>query len=457
MSPIRPRIALLGAALALVALLGGAQAALAQAGDATAWRIDRLKTIRVQGPITNVTRDYVGRGLNVAAQAGVPLFIELDTPGGSTASMSAIAALILNAEVPVLVWVGPEGAQAASAGTFIVLSAHGAGMAPRTTIGAASPVDGAGADLQETMRRKVTNDLSAQARGFAARRGAKAADWAEQAVREAVSATADEALDLGVIDAVASDPAALVAALDGLAASVAGTPVELRAPAAVDVVLEPVPMTLGERLLGRLAEPTIALLLLTLGVNAILAEFASPGGYVAGLVGVLALVLGFYGLGAIEANLVGLVFIAAAAALFALEVHTPTKGFAGVTGVGLFVLGAVILFSGTAFGVPWVPILSMAAISLLFVVFALGAIARALHRRPVTGGESLIGSIAEVRQAIAPRGAVLVAGERWDAVLDAPSPTPDASPVAVDAGIMPGERVVIVGRDGFTLRVQRVR
>jgi membrane-bound serine protease (ClpP class) len=302
------------------------------------------------------------------------------------------------------------------------------------------------------MQRKATEDLAAQARGYAARRGEDAADWAERAVRDAASATADEALDLGLVDAVATSPSELLEALDGQAVTVAGRRATLSAPAARAIDLEPVPMTAGEQVLGLLANPAIALLLITLGVNALLAELSNPGGYVAGLVGVVSLVLGFYSLGALEANLVGLVFIAAAAALFALEVHTPTKGFAGVAGVGLFVLGAVILFSGTPYGIPWVPILALAGASLLFALFALGAIARSMHRRPVTGGEALIGRVVTVRDAIAPRGAVIVDGERWDAVAEAPAA---GSPVAVDAGIMRGERVVVVGREGFTLVVRR--
>lgn len=442
------------AVAAALALAGVPRPAQAQRGGAEPWSLERAVTIRIDGPISSVARDYAARALEAATAQGLPLLVELDTPGGSVDSMSAIAGSFLNAEVPVVVWVGPEGAQAASAGTFIVLSAHAAGMAPRTTIGAASPVDGQGVDLQETMQRKVTEDLSAQARGYAERRGEAASDWAEEAVRRAVSATAEEALELGVVDAVARDPAALLAALDGRSVTVGGSERVLGAPPADEIVLEPLPMTSGEGLLALLAQPTIALLLLTLGVNALLAELASPGGYVAGLVGVLSLVLGFYGLGAIEANLVGLVFVAAAAALFALEAHTPTKGFAGVAGVGLFVLGAVILFSGTGFGVPWVPILGMAGFSLLFVLFAVGAIARALHRAPVTGGESLIGRVVVVREAIAPRGAVVVDGELWDAVLDAPAADPGS---AVDPGVMRGESVEISGRDGFTLRVKRPR
>jgi len=457
----RPLAALLAVATAVLGLFVGALPALARAprGPDDVWSLARVLTIRIDGPITNVSRDYSRRALSLATAEGVPLLVELDTPGGGSDSMSAIAGAFLNASVPVLVWVGPEGAQAASAGTFIVLSAHGAGMAPRTTIGAASPVDAEGADLPETMQRKVTEDLSAQARGYATRRGSKAADWAEDAVRAAASATADEALAIGVIDAVASSPEELLAALDGLTVTVAGTRRVLSASLSGAFELEAVPTTSAERILGLLAQPAIALLLITLGVNAILAELANPGGYVAGVVGIVSLVLGFYSLGALEANLVGLVFVVAAAALFVLEAQTPTKGLLGLAGIGLFVLGAVILFSGTGFGIPWVPILSMAAFSLLFVVFAVGAIARALHRTPVTGGESLIGQTVEVRQALAPRGKVLVDGELWDAVVDEPAggAGTDESRGAVDAGIMRGERVVIVGRDGFTLRVKRAR
>lgn len=482
-----PSVALAAPASQTPGAEGGGSAAVTEFSTAGA----RLASI--DGPITAVTLDYLERAIDIAERDGVVLVLALNTPGGDVTSMRAMAERMLASRVPVIVWVGPQGGQAASAGTFIVLAGHAAGMAPRTTIGAASPVGSGGDDLPETMRGKITEDLSALARTLAERRGPSASEWTEAAVRDAVSATADEALDLGLIDAIAETPAALVAQLDGVVVEVGERRLELRgaegdaaersrsgetvegsrpgaaaspgAPGAyprpagggATPSLDPIEPTAAEELLALLAHPAVALLLLTLGLNAILIELSNPGGWVPGVIGVSALALGFYSLGVLEANYVGLAFIAGAVALFVLELKTPTSGLFTIAGLGLFIAGSVVLFSGTAFGVPWPTVLGTAGFTALFVLFIVGAALRALARRPVTGAEGLIGHRAEVRRPLAPHGTVLLAGELWDAVLVGEPPAEGTGEGVATAalGVPAGESVVVVGREGYTLSVRR--
>lgn len=433
-----------------------------------------VQSIRIEGAITTVTTDYLDRALDRAVEGGADaLLIELNTPGGSVDAMLQMGGRMLNAGIPVLCWVGPDGAQAASAGTFIVLAAHAAGMAPRSTIGAASPVGPGGEDLPETINRKITEDLSATARNYAERRGKKAVEWAEDAVRDAKSATADEALKLGVIDALASSPEDFLEAVDGLEVEVAGQTRRLELSGARILNIPP---SGAERLLGLLINPALALILLTLGVNAILAELSNPGGYVAGIIGVLALGLGLFSLGALEANWIGLAFMAAAFIFFALEIKTPTLGFLTAGGLILFVAGAVILFSGGQYAVPWKTILGLGLATAGFFFFVVRAALNAMRRQPTTGAEALIGALGELRRLPEDGrpGTVLVAGERWDAVLGETdgglsrpagaevthSSEAAASPKDIDGpetALALGQQVQILAREGFRLIVGRPR
>jgi membrane-bound serine protease (ClpP class) len=278
--------------------------------------------------------------------------------------------------------------------------------------------------------------MAATARGYAARRGPAAAAWAEEAVREASALAAEEALEIGVVDAVAESAALLLAAVDGQVIGDDGAALALAGAELRDV--EP---NAAERLLGILVHPAVALLLLTLGLNAVLIELSNPGGFVAGAVGVIALALGFYSLGVLDANLLGLVFLAAAIGLFLLELKAPTHGALVAAGVASFVAGGVILFAGGPYGVPWGTLAVLAGGTALFFVFVLGAVLRAMRRPPTTGMEGLIGAPAEVRRALAPEGTVFVHGELW---------------TARSAGgevVPPGAAVRILSREGATLVV----
>ncbi len=296
-----------------------------------------------------------------------------------------------------------------------------------------------GAELPTTARRKATEDIAALARSLADRRGETARVWAEKAVREAASASAEEALKLGLIDLVAESPAEFLAQLDGRVVEVEDRRVRLQTARAV---IRDVPPSSAERLLAVLIHPAVALLLLTVGINAILIELANPGGFVPGIVGVLALALAFYSLGVLAANWIGLLFIAAAFVLFVLELQSPTHGLLTVAGIGLFVLGAVVLFQGGWYAVPWTTIGALAAGLALFFAFAVGAIFRAMRRRPVTGTEGLVGSTAIVRRLLNPEGLVFVEGELWRARLASGERAPE------------GARVRVLAREGSTLVVQ---
>ena len=312
-------------------------------------------------------------------------------------------------------------------------------MAPGSSIGAASPVGGEGADLPDTMKAKATNILVADIKNLAARRGEKAVAWAEKAVSEAAAATADEALEMGVIDVVATDLPDLFSQLDGREVTVGGREVVLQLS---DRPVEEVPLTAVEDFLNTITSPALAAILLTIGLNAILFELSNPGGYAAGVVGAICLLLAFYALGTLNANWVGLGFIALAFVLFVVDIKAPTHGVLTAGGIASFILGAFLLFNTGEMEVPWPSIIGAAFATAAFFAFAI-AKAWAIQRRPpVTGMEGLIGQVAVVRQALEPEGMVLVEGELWRAETD-------SGPIPV------GERVVVISHKGYELKVRR--
>jgi membrane-bound serine protease (ClpP class) len=340
--------------------------------------------------------------------------------------------------VPVIVYVAPTGAHAGSAGTFITLAGHAAAMAPGSSIGAASPVGSEGVDLPDTLKKKATNILVADIKNLAARRGEKAVAWAEKAVAEAEAATADQALALGVIDVIAQDVPDLMQQLDGRTVTVAGEAVTL---ALKDAPVEEVPLGPIQDFLNTITNPALAAILLTIGLNTILFELSSPGGYAAGVVGVICLLLAFYALGTLNANWAGLGFIVIAFVLFVLDIKASTHGVLTFGGIAAFVFGAFLLFNTPDLEVPWPTIISLALATAAFFAFAMAKAWAAQRRRPTTGIESLIGKPAEVRRALTPDGMVFVNGELWNA-------TSDSGPIGA------GEHVVVTGEEGFALRVK---
>ncbi len=399
-----------------------------------------VKLARFEGPVTPILAAYIERAIADAAASGAAaLVLELDTPGGSVDITKSITQRMTSSPVPIIVYVAPRGAHAGSAGTFITLAGHFAAMAPGSSIGAASPVGNEGQDLSETLKAKATNILVADIKNLAARRGEAAVAWAEKAVSEAAAATADEALALGVVDAIAEDVPDLLRQLDGRTAIVNGAELTLRV---ADAPVEKVPLGPLELFLNQITNPALAAILLTVGLNAILFELSNPGGYVAGLIGVVCLLLAFYALGTLNANWAGLGFVGLAFVLFVLDIKAPTHGALTAGGIASFVFGAYLLFNTPELTVPWLTIISLALVTAAFFAFAVAKALAAQLRRPTTGMEGLQGQSGEVRQALAPEGMVLVEGELWRAVSE-------SGPIAQ------GERVVVVGREGFLLRVQK--
>ena len=399
-----------------------------------------VDVLTIEGPVTPVMISYIERGIRTAETGGAQaLIVQLDTPGGQVDLMSDIVQAMLPANVPVVVYVYPPGAYAASAGTLITLAAHVAAMAPGTTIGAASPVGSQGEDLGETLETKVKEDLKAQARALSQRRGEEAVAWAESAVEEAKAATAQEALELGVIDFVAVDLDDLLAQMDGFQVKVNGQEVTLET---ADATVQEQPMSFAEQFLHIITNPTIAFILLTLGINALLFELSSPGGYVAGIVGAICLLLAFYALGVLPVNYTGLILIGLAFVLFVIDIKAPTHGALTVGGIVSLVAGALILFNSPLYAISISAVVTVAVVTGLFFAFAIAKAVQAQRKQPVTGREGLIGELAQTRTTLDPKGTVLVKGELWNAE-------------AGDGHIPAGQSVEIVAVDGFRLRVKK--
>jgi membrane-bound serine protease (ClpP class) len=410
------------------------------AGSARAQTTGTVKLAVFQGPVTPAMQGYLDRAIADAEDSpAAALVVELDTPGGSIDTTKQITQRMTQAKVPIIVYVAPSGAHAGSAGTFITLAGHLAAMVPGSSIGAASPVGDGGAELPATIKAKETNILVADITNLAARRGAKAVAWAQSAVAQAAAAPANEALSMGVIDAVAKDVPDLLRQLDGHTVTVAGQPVRLHL---TDVPVERVPMTPIERFLNILTDPSLAAILLTIGLNAVIFEVASPGAYLPGIVGAICLLLAFYSLGTLNANWAGLGFIVVAFVLFVVDIKAPTHGLLSVGGLVSFVLGSFVLFNTSSVGVPWGTILTLALITASFFAFAIAKAVAIRRRRPVTGMEGMAGQLGLVRRALEPRGMVLVAGELWQA-------ESDEGPLPV------GTQVVVARVEGFRLHVGR--
>jgi len=401
--------------------------------------------LEAKGALTPAMAEYLDRGLRLAeTRQAEALVLQLDTPGGSIDLMNRMVQAIRGSQVPVIVFVAPRGAIAGSAGTILVLAGHAAAMAPETAIGAASPVGSQGEDLGETMEAKEKEILKAEARGLAERRGEAATALAEAAIESASAASSTEALQAGLVDRIASDVPDLLRQIDGLTVEVDGQERVLKTAWAFPQAIS---QTLTEQLLQILTNPNIVLLLMTVGVQAILIEISSPGGWAAGFIGVVCLALGGYGLGILDVNWFGLVFLIMAFVLFVLDIKAPTHGALTIAGVASFVAGALILFNspGTPsfqrVSVPLVVGLGLFTAAGFFVMLTF--VLRA-HRRPVeVGREALIGRTGEVRSTLEPSGMVQVAGELWSAEIEPGTPA-----------IGTGERVEVVSVRGLRLLVR---
>lgn len=406
---------------------------------------EHVDVLTIKGAITPVLTGYVERGIRDAEDNGAQaLIIKLDTPGGLDSAMRDIIQLMTNARVPIVVYVSPSGARAASAGTFITIAAHVAAMAPNTAIGAAHPVDMSGnttlapTSAEET---KVLNDAAAYIRGLATTHG-RNANWAESAVRQAVSATDQEALDLNVIDVIAPDVPSLLNSIDGRTVTlINGDTVTLHTAGAA---ISDQPMSAMESFLYAIADPNIAYLLLSLATLGIMAELFNPGLIFPGIIGGICLLLAFYSLGTLPFNWAGILLILLAIGLFVGEALTTTFGLFTAGGIVSLVIGSMILFQGANPVFRINPAL-IATVTILISGTLIFMVQRALstHRKQAfTGREELIGKTATVRVALNPAGTVFFKGERWQAVSE--------------SGEIPaGAEVVIESMDGLTLHVAR--
>ncbi len=404
-----------------------------------------VDVLTIKGTINPVLIDYVKRGIEQAEDTNAQaLIIQMDTPGGLDTAMRDIIQLMVNSRVPVVVYVAPSGARAASAGVFITIAAHVAVMAPNTAIGAAHPVaisEEGEAGMSETMEEKVVNDAAAYIRSLAETHG-RNLEWAENAVRESVSATEREALDLNVIDMVAPDLETLVRQLDGRQVTLLNNQaVTLET---TNAIINDNPMRTVENFLYAIADPNIAYLLLSVATLGIMAEIFNPGLIFPGVVGGISLLLAFYSLGMLPVNYAGILLIVLAIGLFVGEVLTTTFGIFTAGGVVALVIGSLILFQGASpvFRInPWL-IATVTIIITGALSFIIHRAIRAHRRQAKTGREELIGKTALVKVALNPEGTVFFKGERWNATSE-------------DGEIKPGEEVVINRIDGLNLYVNK--
>ena len=398
----------------------------------------------VTGAIGPATGIYVERLLREAtARDARCLIITMDTPGGLSETMRDVIQAILASPVPVVTFVSPEGARAASAGALIMLAAHVGAMAPGTNIGAAHPVSiggGGEQDQNEHMDAKVTNDAAAFARSIAARRG-RNVDWAERSVRESISSTADEALKADVIDFVATDTAELVARLDGRKVEIAGAERELHVKGAE---LVDNPPSFREEFLARISDPNIAYLLMLAGVFGLIFELQNPGSVLPGVVGALSLLTAAFALQMLPVNWAGMGLIALSIVLFILEVKITSHGLLTVGAVIAMLFGSLMLIDSPFpfMRVSLAVIVPSVALTALFFLFAVGMGVRAQRRRVTTGQEELVGMVGAARGAVDSRGGtVFVRGEIWSAVSEEP--------------VGDGDRIRVERVDGLVLTVRR--
>lgn len=402
-----------------------------------------VEVARLNGVIAPATARYINREIREAEQSGAAaLLIEMDTPGGLLKSMDDITKALLNTNVPSIVYVYPSGSRAASAGVFIAYAASVAAMAPTTHLGAAHPVGvgGGGGTEDKTLMTKITNDAVAQIRGFAARHG-RNPDWAEKAVRESVSITETQALDLHVIDLVAASPRELLDRIDGREVSTASGKVRLRTRGA-RLIDQPTDLT--ERFLGLLSDPNVGFVLMTMAIYGIIFELSNPGSVFPGVIGGLALILALASFAVLEVNVAGLLLIGFSLILFIADIKVPSHGVLTAGGIIAFVIGSLLLTEHQApfLRISLTLILTMAALTAGFFAVAVGAGLRAQRQKVQTGREGLVGAIGVARSELSPDGTVFVQGELWSAE-------------SADGVIPVGARVRVTRVDGLRLKVRK--
>jgi membrane-bound serine protease (ClpP class) len=419
----------------LVLLLSGALA------PAAVWAAPSpVATLQLDGVIGPVTVRVLEAALTRAqAERAGAVIVLLDTPGGLERSMRVICQRLLNADIPIIVYVAPTGARAASAGVFVTMAAHVAAMAPATNIGAAHPVAVGGGVDKESMK-KIENDAAAFARTIAAARG-RNAEWAEKAVRESVSITEREAVRLEVVDLIAESVPDLLDKIDGRSVKTARGPVTLQTRGATVTAIE---IGFRDRVLNVITDPNVAYILMMLGVLGLFFELSTPGVILPGVIGGISLILAFFAFQSLPINYAGLLLILFGIALFIAEINVVSHGVLATGGIVALGLGSLMLFDAPEAGFRvsgWVIVPTVGATTLIFL-FVVAAGVRALRGRSPAGGRALVGQTGVARGPLSPEGQVLVQGELWRAV-------------AVGTPVEEGSRVQVVDVNGLTLTVEK--
>ena len=425
--------------LVVVAILLASAVLLSIAGPASA--VSAVSLIELDSAITPVTVRLLASAIERAhAEGSQALIVQLNTPGGLERSMRSMVQSILASPIPVIVYVAPGGARAASAGVFITMAAHVAAMAPATNIGAAHPVAiGGGGDKE--MIKKVENDAAAFARTIATERG-RNAEWAEKAVRSSVSATEREAVKLKIVDLVAESVPDLLAKIDGRTAKTSKGQVTLATKGAPVNVIE---VRFRDRFLALISDPNIAYLLMMAGMLGIFFELSNPGAILPGVIGGICLILAFYAFQSLPVNWAGLLLLLFGVVLLIAEVKVVSHGVLAVGGVVAMLIGSLMLYDSpetTGVRLSWYVVVPTVGTTAALVFFAVSMGIRALYRPSVTGESAMVGRVGVTRSALAPEGQVLIDGELWRAV-------------SQDGTVAAGEPVQVAAIDGLTLKVIR--
>jgi membrane-bound serine protease (ClpP class) len=401
------------------------------------------------GPIMPPMFEYVKRGIEIADRRGAEvLVIQLNTPGGSIETMLEIIREIRASNVPVVIYVAPKNAIAGSAGAMITMAGHASAMAPETSIGASSPISSSGENLTTTAETKAKEITKAAIRPLVTPRGEEALALAESMIDEAKAATADEALEAKLIDFVADDLEDLLQALDGFTVQINNEP---RTIDTSNIETDSLNMSFIEQFLLFLTDPNIAFLLLAIGVQAVLIEISSPGGWVSGFIGVVCLTLAVYGMGVLPVNWFGIIFLLTAFVLFILDIKAPTHGALTAAGVASFIVGALVLFNSP--GVPEfqrvsVPLVISTGLLLGLMFFGILVFALRALRVPVSmGAESYVGKTGTARTVVEGNGGqVQLGSELWTA-----DPAPDSETIGK------GDKVEVVEIKGLRLKVKKIK
>jgi len=398
--------------------------------------------LKAVGSINPGLAEFIGTGIRQAeTEKAEALVIELDTPGGLDPSMRQIIQAISNSKVPVVVYVYPRGARAASAGVFITMAANVAAMTPGTNLGAAHPVSVGMGKMDKTMEKKVVNDFVAYGRALAEERG-RNADWMEKAIRQSVSIPAKEALKLKVIEVIADSLEDLLAQLNGRQVEVGGKKVVLHT---LGVPVKEIPEGLRFQILRYIADPNIAFILMMIGLAGLYFEMAHPGVVFPGVLGAICLLLAFFAFQTLPINYIGVLLILLSFVFFILEFKVISYGLLSVAGLVSLLLGGMMLFRGGEGGmdISWSVLIPTVAIVSLFFILVAGIVFRSHLRRSMTGAPAMVGEHGVAHTALSPEGQVFVHGEYWHAVSDEP--------------IDPGETVEVVEVVDLKLRVRRVQ